>query len=479
MEKQLSDPETINEYRKVSVTNTDGHTRDRLIAVDHSRIRILQDTWQKRWARLPNQSELQQLVDAWIYEEVLFRESLNRGMDRNDEIVRRRLIQKMEKLSSHLSWTEPPTPQEAAEYYAANPEQFQTPARRSFSQIYFSRAERGERTEPDALDVLTTLNDVFSDGQASGLGDRFMLPSYFAQLTQNDVLQQFGPEFAAALFETQPEIWGGPIPSAYGLHLVFIQEDLPAYLPLLADIAPQVFVALNAERQQVATERLFQSFRAKYEIVFDPEDARDYEQEIETLADTWLSEQEDRGESQAKLKEIYKKINDIFPSHDHDHDHDHDSNQPFGELALTGGSPHRGTLLEPVSPQEAVSDLDCYGDVLQALARGITIETGLFVVMSHTPGWIGVQCDSEEMAIWLLRAIVAENVMVHREGSVLYLPASPKYTLESEIKDVVSACAKVFHYWSEHIAPLNEEHDHDVHRATGPEQAIRVAKDAS
>ena len=72
------------------------------------------------------------------------------------------------------------------------------------------------------------------------------------------------------------------------------------------------------------------------------------------------------------------------------------------------------------------------------------------------------------MAVWLLRSMIAENVMVRREGSGFFLPASPKYTLTSEIVSVVSACAKVFHYWNEHIASLDTEHDHDVYRATRP-----------
>ena len=506
MEKQLSDHELKHESQEVPVTITDGQTRNRLIEINSSLIRTLQDAWHQRWSRLPNQTELQELVDSWIHEEVLYRESLNRGLDRNDELVRRRLIQKMEKVASLLSWTETPTPDDLAAYYAAKSERFQTPTRRSFSQIFFSRAERDERTEQDALDALRTLNDVFSDGQASNMGDRFMLPNYFAQLSQNDVLQQFGPEFAAALFATQPEIWDGPIPSAYGLHLVFIHEEIPAHLSPLADIELQVLVALNAEREQVAIERLFQSFRDNYDIVFDSNDERDYGQEIENLADTWLSEQEDRGESQTKLKEIYNKINAIFPPHGHGHfdhvnaapmsaadivfdeegnvawdkmwisDHPH---HHFSELAIVGGPSHLDTLLEPDSPQEAVSDLDRYGYVLQEMARGITVVTGCSVVMSRTPGWIGVQCDSEEMAIWVLRGIIVENVMVRREGSVLYLPASPNYTLESEIVNVVSTCAKVFHYWKEHIASLDTEHDHDVFRATEPELAIRVAKDSS
>jgi sirohydrochlorin cobaltochelatase len=57
------------------------------------------------------------------------------------------------------------------------------------------------------------------------------------------------------------------------------------------------------------------------------------------------------------------------------------------------------------------------------------------------------------MAVWLLRAIVVENVCVRREGSVLFLPAGPHYHLEQEIKNVITVVAKTLHYWMEHIHP--------------------------
>ena len=66
------------------------------------------------------------------------------------------------------------------------------------------------------------------------------------------------------------------------------------------------------------------------------------------------------------------------------------------------------------------------------------------------PGWVGVVCASEEMAIWLMRAIVVENVLARREGAVLYLPAGPRFALEEEIKNVVTAMAKTHHYWIQH-----------------------------
>ncbi len=128
-----------------------------------------------------------------------------------------------------------------------------------------------------------------------------------------------------------------------------------------------------------------------------------------------------------------------------------DPDNPFCELALAGGPPHRGTLLEPVSASDVMADYGAYAQVLAELTRGIELTTGLRTQLSATPGWIGVACHSAEMAIWLLRAIVVENVSVRREGNVLFLPAGPAFRLEAEIKNVITALAKTHHYWQEHL----------------------------
>jgi sirohydrochlorin cobaltochelatase len=126
--------------------------------------------------------------------------------------------------------------------------------------------------------------------------------------------------------------------------------------------------------------------------------------------------------------------------------------QGFCELGLAGGPPHRGTLLEAVSPDETKADPERYEEVRAELARGLGMVTGLRIVLDGSPGWIGIACADEEMAIWLMRAIVVENVMVRREREVLYVPAGPRFTLEGEIKNVVTVVAKTFHYWTQHQA---------------------------
>jgi sirohydrochlorin cobaltochelatase len=129
----------------------------------------------------------------------------------------------------------------------------------------------------------------------------------------------------------------------------------------------------------------------------------------------------------------------------------------YCDLALAGGPPHRGSLLEPVLPEVIQSDPQGYHEVLAELERGIRLTTGLSVVQSLTPGWVGMACDDEAMAIWMLRVSIVENICVRREANVIYFPAGPGFRLEHEIKNVITVAAKIHHYWTEHISVIKQQ----------------------
>ncbi|MGC4191998.1 MAG: hypothetical protein QM589_12675, partial [Thermomicrobiales bacterium] len=129
-----------------------------------------------------------------------------------------------------------------------------------------------------------------------------------------------------------------------------------------------------------------------------------------------------------------------------------DPDQPFCDLALAGGPPHRGTMLEPDPESVAnarVKDLDA---VRTEIERGLRMVTGLPVTRTVEPGWIGLTCPDTEAAAWLAQAIDAENVRARQDGAIVLLPADPSFRTETEIKNVVTAAAKTWHYWSEHAA---------------------------
>jgi cation diffusion facilitator family transporter len=124
----------------------------------------------------------------------------------------------------------------------------------------------------------------------------------------------------------------------------------------------------------------------------------------------------------------------------------------FCDLALAGGPAHRATLLEPVGTASVLANPEGYERVLHELERGMHMVSGLDVIRSAAPGWIGMKCNSEDMALWLLRAIIVENVSVRREDQVLYFPAGPDFRLDKEIKNIITVIAKTTHYWRDHAA---------------------------
>jgi hypothetical protein len=125
--------------------------------------------------------------------------------------------------------------------------------------------------------------------------------------------------------------------------------------------------------------------------------------------------------------------------------------ESFCDLAMAGGPPHKGTLLEPASPVEIGAQPIRYGEVVDEICRGINLAAEVPARPSPIAGWVRVDCFSEAMAEWLLRAIVMENVAARRDGNLLYLPAGPGYRIEKEIKNVVTVIAKTSHYWLGHM----------------------------
>jgi sirohydrochlorin cobaltochelatase len=137
----------------------------------------------------------------------------------------------------------------------------------------------------------------------------------------------------------------------------------------------------------------------------------------------------------------------------------------FCDLAMAGGPPHRGTLLEPPPPATIAVDSDAYSSVVAELCRGIGMVTGLFARPSKDIGWVRVDCTSAAMAGWLARAIVMENVSARSRGLVLLLPAAPGYRMEKEIKNVITAMAKTCHYWLDHMSQDQHWAINDLFRA--------------
>ena len=235
-------------------------------------IEFLAGYWERQWQRPPTETELRGLVDARIREEVLYRSAQSMGLDRNDVVVRRRMVQKMELLSQDLATLNDPPEEELQAFFQENQEDYRVPPRVSFRHIYFNLDSRGvagadsaarallERlrsTDPDEIDVST-------------LGDRFMLAAEYTLRTPIELQQAFGSHFAEEVSEFEPG-WHGPVGSGYGTHLVEVTERVESGIPEYGQVRERVLVEYERMRRDRANELLLEGLSTDYSIEIDEE----------------------------------------------------------------------------------------------------------------------------------------------------------------------------------------------------------------
>lgn len=237
---------------------------DAEIVVSETQVARLAQLFAMQWQRPPTRAELDNLIEQHIREEVLYREAVAMGLDQDDTVVRRRLVQKLEFLSQDLVETDP-SESELRAFFEDNSERFVEPARLSFRHVYLNPDRRGESIRGDAEALLAGLR-AEPTADIEELGDTFLLPLQFEDRRLNELAGLFGARFADALGELEPGAWQGPVESGYGLHLVYVEQRRDAWLPEFGSIRDEVRTELMAARRREADEQMYEDLRARYRI---------------------------------------------------------------------------------------------------------------------------------------------------------------------------------------------------------------------
>ena len=238
------------------------------IVVSASLVANLGDGFARTWRRLPNEQELQGLIEDYIRDEVFYREGRAAGLDRDDVIIRRRVRQKMEFLADDMSVPEPSDEQLAA-YLASNPERFRAEDQLTFHQVFLSATRRANTIDSDSKQIASILARADGAVDATVLGDPFLLGEEFRNVSPSKVTSIFGESFAKQISVMEKGRWQGPISSGFGQHFVFISEWVSGNLPPLDAVRPVVHREWANARRLEAEQKLYASLRNRYEIVVE------------------------------------------------------------------------------------------------------------------------------------------------------------------------------------------------------------------
>ncbi len=242
---------------------------------DSSRIVLTPDdfeqlgvTWLAQGRPPPTPEQMQSLIELKVREEVLYREGVALGLDKDDTIVKRRIAQKMEFLAEGAAIDSNPSPETLRAWFRDNSQRFSLPARVSFRHLYFSPDKRGEHAREAAVNAMAHLSGKPGDWKdAEALGDPFMDRDYYGDRSAEDMAKLFGSNFAREIAGLKTGQWQGPVESGYGWHLVFIDTAIAARVPSFEEIEPEIKAEWIEDQRAEAKRKIYEAMRARYQVV--------------------------------------------------------------------------------------------------------------------------------------------------------------------------------------------------------------------
>lgn len=246
-------------------------------AEDENEIRIsttdvarMQAEWQARWNRPPTQQELDGLVQSQIRERVLYKEAVGMGLDRDEPVIRRVLVQKLERIASDLiELSLSPTDQALQEYFEENAERYRPEPLITLSHVFIDPDKRGNDAVADAEAIVAQLQVAGEGADPREFGDRFLLQGYYPEKTKQRIASLFGQGFAEPVFELEVGKWHGPVLSGYGLHAVFVHSLTEFGVPPFEDVREQVRQDWVDENRKEISEKYYADLMARYDVVIE------------------------------------------------------------------------------------------------------------------------------------------------------------------------------------------------------------------
>jgi peptidyl-prolyl cis-trans isomerase C len=213
--------------------------------------------------REPNFTELNHLIESYVRDEILYREGVRLGLERDDIVVKRRVRQKIEMIAEEDASTRAPSDVDLFAYLTANPARFVQPAILTFEQVFI-----GESTSGPAVvqAVAITREGLRSGTDPEKLGKPTLLPRRMTRTPVDLVARDFGASFAHALENVPVGEWVGPLDSSFGAHYVRVADRTPAAAPQLAAVRDQVVREWENERRQRARDDAYTKMRGEYQV---------------------------------------------------------------------------------------------------------------------------------------------------------------------------------------------------------------------
>lgn len=240
------------------------------IRVGPDEIKWMAANWRAQFGRAPTQTELDTAVESYLVDEMRYREALALHLDRGDEIVRRRLVQKYEFLFAGDATMPDPDEATLKAYFGAHRDKFRSSWTITFCHVFFDIGSDRKGAFKRASEAMRKLSALrIDDPKAGDLGDYFPHDRCYREADRQSLQRDFGDFFVSKLTQGPIGVWWGPVESGLGFHLVGIAARQDPHPLTFGDAREAVKEAWrDQERARYAKEALLR-LREKYRPTVD------------------------------------------------------------------------------------------------------------------------------------------------------------------------------------------------------------------
>lgn len=236
------------------------------IVVARGDIDQMVETFQRTWQRPPTEEEVKGLIDSYVRDEIYYREAVAVGLDRDDNVIRRRLRQRMEFIFEDIAAQGEPTDADLQDFLEKHQDRNLVDPQISFRQVYIDPDKRKKDADAYAQRILVELN---KGADPETIGDPFLLGVEVRLSPLWDIKNQYGEAFGKSLLGLKQGRWEGPLKSGFGLHLVYINNRVGGRLPDLKEIKDRVKMDWATERQKELKDAAYAKLKERYTVVME------------------------------------------------------------------------------------------------------------------------------------------------------------------------------------------------------------------
>lgn len=237
---------------------------ERRIVVSEAVANRLVERWMQSFRRAPTADEIDGLIRDYVMDQVYYREALRLGLDQGDEVIIRRLRNKMVALAASEAEAATPTDAQLQALIDADPARYAAEPLLDFTQVYL-----GSDTPASRAAAAQALGALQGGGAAEAYRQPAPIPATFSRTPASDVSAVLGDDFVAALGKLPVGQWSGPVASGAGLHLVRIDRRDPPPAPRLADVRQKVENDWRSAATQKAVGEAYVKLLEGYDVVIE------------------------------------------------------------------------------------------------------------------------------------------------------------------------------------------------------------------